>query len=165
MNPSAPEPLTAQHLRGDFNCGEIELDDWLKQRSLKNEDAGASRTYVIAVDRQVVGYYALATGSIVASEAPGRVRRNMPNPIPAMVLGRLAIDQAWQGQRLGTSLLKDAVLRTVQAADIAGIRVLLVHALHERAAEFYRKNGFIPSPGKSHTLMLPLKTARALLEE
>lgn len=169
MKVSAPELLTAQHSVVNFCSGETVLDEWLARRALKNQETGASRTYVVidvsAVDRRVVGYYALANGAILAQNAPGKIRRNMPNPIPVMVLGRLAIDQAWQGKGLGKALLRDALLRTLQAAEIAGIRALLVHALHERAATFYRNAGFVASPHDEQILMIALQNVRAILKE
>jgi len=136
-----------------------ELDDWLKRRALQNEESGASRTYVICIGQQVVGYYALAAGAVAHRDAPGRVRRNMPDPIPVMVIGRLAIDLKLQGRRVGTALLKDAVLRTAQAAEIAGIRAIFVHAINESAKRFYEKLGFTASPTNPMTLMITVRAA------
>jgi len=110
--------------------------------------------------KRVVGYYALAVGAVAHVDAPGRVRRNMPDPVPVMVIGRLAIDQAVQGQGIGPALLRDAVLRTLQASDIAGIRAILVHAISERAKRFYEKWGFISSPVEPMTLMITVAEAR-----
>ena len=152
----APSPLVAAHDITTFACGQASLDDWLRGRALANQDTGASRTYVIAEGSRVVGYYALASGSVVAAEAPGKIRRNMPDPVPVMVLGRLAIDTAWQGKGLGADLLRDAVLRTIQAAEIGGISALLVHAIDEQAAAFYRRAGFIPSGIRPLTFFLLL---------
>lgn len=152
----APAPLTASHELAEFSCGEPALDDWLQRRALANQATGARRSYVLAEGRRVIGYYALASGSVAASDAPGKIRRNMPDPLPVMVLGRLAIDRAWQGKGLGADLLRDAVLRTLQAAEIAGIRAMLVHALNDRAAAFYVASGFQPSPIRPLTLFLPL---------
>jgi len=160
---SAPEPLGAKHELAAFRCGVPSLDDWLRRRALANQESGASRTYVIAENARVIGYYALATGAVATAEATGKVRRNMPDPIPVMVLARLAVDQTWQGRGLGLDLLRDAVLRTLQAADIAGIRALLVHALTEQAGRFYERAGFQPSPLRPLTYMLLLSTARAAL--
>ncbi|WP_371822636.1 GNAT family N-acetyltransferase [Methylococcus sp. EFPC2] len=139
----------------DFNCGEPTLDHWLKQRALRNEGR-ASRTYVLCTGRQVVAYYCLATGSITSELAPGRVRRNMPDPIPLMVLGRLAVDLAWQGRGLGKAILRDAVLRSIQVSELVGVRALLVHALSDQAVGFYEAHGFHPSPMNPRTLLLPL---------
>ncbi|MBI4472710.1 MAG: GNAT family N-acetyltransferase, partial [Acidobacteria bacterium] len=113
---TAPEKLTAKHDVSAFTSGEPALDDWLKRRALANEESGASRTYVVSSRGRVVGYYALANGAVAHSDVTGRVRRNMPNPIPVMIVGRLAIDEAYQGRQLGAALLRDAILRTLQAA-------------------------------------------------
>lgn len=156
---TAPEPITETHLTESFSCGISVLDDWLKRRALKNEVSGASRTFVICQDSQVIGYYTLATGSIEHRNAPGKIRRNMPNPIPVMVLGRLAVDQRWQQAGLGQGLLKDALLRTLSVSKQAGIRALLVHTLSEDAKHFYTHNGFIESPLDSMTLMIALQDA------
>lgn len=155
----APEPLTARYRVDSFDCGEPILDQWLKHRALRNEERRASRTYVIAVDGQVVGYYCLATASIASESAPGQLRRNMPDPIPAMVLGRLAVDRAWQGRGLGKALLRDATLRTLQVAELVGVKALLVHALSEAAVRLYLANGFRPFPLHPDTLFLPLADA------
>ena len=159
----APSPLTAEHDIAPFQSGEPVLDDWLRRRALANQASGASRTYVVAEDRRVIGYYALAVGAVTTAEAPGNVRRNMPEPIPVMVLGRLAVDREWHGRGLGFDLLRDAVLRTLHAAEIAGIRALLVHALHERAGAFYEHAGFRTSPLRPLTYFLTLAEARAAL--
>jgi GNAT superfamily N-acetyltransferase len=152
----APTPLTAAHHVADFECGVATLDYWLKHRALRNEGRGASRTYVVCTDNQVVAYYCLATGSAVNEHAPGRVRRNMPDPIPVMILGRLAVDLAWQNHGLGKALLRDAILRTIQVSEIVGVKALLVHALSDAAVRFYEANGFYPSPTHARTLFLPL---------
>lgn len=162
---SAPERLSANHAVSQFQCGEAELDDWLKRRAVQNEEGGASRTYVVCIADRVVGYYALAAGSAAHLDAPGRVKRNMPNPVPVMVIGRLAIDTEFQGRRLGWALLKDAVLRTVQAAEIAGIRAILVHAISESAKRFYEKSGFVASPANPMTLMITIQDAVNWLQE
>src|SRR5690348_4037305 len=108
---SAPQKLSSDHDLSQFDCGEAALDDWLRRRALQNEESGASRTYVVCAGKRVVGYYALAVGAVAHVGAPGRVRRNMPDPVPVMVLGRLAVDQSAQGQNIGQSLLRDAILR------------------------------------------------------
>lgn len=158
---SAPEPLSASHDSEDFRSGSEVLDDWLRRRALKNEEAGASRTYVVCTDGKVRGYYCLAAGCAELVHAPGRVRRNMPDPVPVMVIGRLAVHSDLQGRGLGLDLLRDAVLRTRQAAHIAGIRAILVHAISEDAAHFYAKAGFRPSPLDPMTLMVTLADAEA----
>lgn len=160
---SPPEKLSVEHDLSGFDSGEPALDDWLRRRALQNEESGASRTYVVCASKKVVGYYTLAVGAIARAEAPGRVRRNMPDPLPAMVLGRLAIDRAYQGTGIGTGLLRDAVLRTMQAADIAGIRVVLVHAISGAAKRFYEKYGFAASPVDPMTVMVTLAEAVKML--
>lgn len=158
-----PQPIKPEHDLRDFDSGNLELDDWLRKRALKNEDSGASRTYVVTVEQKVIAYYCLANGSVVNTSAPSRVRRNMPDPIPVMVIGRLAVDYNWQSQGIGRGLVRDAVLRTLQAATIAGIRAILVHALNEEAKQFYEKCGFISSPVASMTLMVTIKDASSAL--
>ena len=153
---SAPAPLTAAHHVTDFKCGEETLDHWLKTKALRNEGRGASRTYVVCTDNQVIAYYCLATGSAINEHAPGRIRRNMPDAIPVMILGRLAIDLAWQNNGLGKALLRDAILRTIQVSEIVGVKALLVHALSDPAFRFYESYGFYASPTNARTLFLPL---------
>ena len=160
-----PQKLSPEHDLLSFHCGEPALDDWLKRRALANEESGASRTYVIAVGKRVVGYYALAAGAVAHSGAPGRIRRNMPDPVPVMVIGRLAVDETQQGQGIGPALLRDAIIRILQAAEIAGIRAILVHAISDRAKRFYEKWGFIPSPADPMTLMIKVSEARKVLLE
>jgi GNAT superfamily N-acetyltransferase len=156
---SAPEKLRADHDVSRFECGEPSLDDWLRRRALQNEESGVSRTYVVCAGQQVVGYYALAVGAVAHLQTPGRVRRNMPDPIPIMVIGRSAVRKDYQGRRIGPALLRDAVLRTLQAADIAGIRAILAHAISERARQFYGERGFIISPMDPMTLMITVSEA------
>jgi GNAT superfamily N-acetyltransferase len=155
---SGPEPLGKHHQLDGFQSGEPSLDDWLKRRALRNEASGSSRTYVICEDGDVIGYYCLAAGAIGHAEAPGALRRNRPDPIPVLVLGRLAIHKDRQQSGLGTALLRDAILRSLQAAEIAGVTALLVHALSEDAKRFYRSRGFIESPVKPMTMCLMLAT-------
>jgi len=159
----APETLRADHDLSSFNSGTPTLDDWLRRRAQGNQETGASRTYVICAGKRVLGYYALAVGAVAQAEATGRTRRNMPDPVPVMVLGRLAIDTAFQGRGLGRALLNDAVLRTLQAADIAGIRAILVHAISDDARCFYQRCGFQPSPVDPMTLMIPLRDVKQTL--
>lgn len=157
MNLLAPAPLTSAHSLEAFSCGEPALDEWLKRRALANQGSGASRTFVVADGQgQVFGYYALAAGAVAHQAASGSVRRNMPDPIPVLVLARLAIDVQAQGLKLGASLLQDAVQRAVAVSQNAGVRALLVHALDERARQFYAHYGFQPSPAHPMTLMLRL---------
>jgi len=156
---SVPTPLLATHLTDEFDCGEAVLNDWLKKRALKNENSGASRTFVVCQDNKVVGYYVLATGSVMHQHAPSKVSRNMPEPIPVMILGRLAVSNQMQSAGLGRGLLKDAILRTLGVSKQAGIRALLVHALSDAAHKFYRQCGFVESPIDTMVLMITLKDA------
>jgi GNAT superfamily N-acetyltransferase len=156
---SAPLPLGTAHLLDDFDCGETVLDEWLKRRALINQLSGASRTFVVADPSQrVFGYYAMAAGAISHQAATGSVRRNMPDPVPVMVLARLAVDRHAQRINLGGALLQDAVNRAVMVAQNAGVRALLVHALHARARQFYEHFGFQASPIHPMTLMLRLSS-------
>ena len=158
-----PEKLSAEHDLSGFDSGQRVLDDWLRRRARQNEESGASRTYVVCVGKRVVAYYTLAVGAIAHAETPGRIRRNMPDPVPAMVLGRLAVDKAHHGCGVGTGLLRDAVLRTMQAADIAGIRTVLVHAISEPAKRFYERYGFVASPVDPITVMITVAEAARIL--
>jgi GNAT superfamily N-acetyltransferase len=154
---SSPQPFSAEHRLEDFACGETSLDDWLRRRALINQTTGASRTFVVTDESgQVLAYYALAAGAVSHQESPGAIRRNMPDPVPVMVLARLAVDQRLQGQQVGGALLKDALQRAVSVAQNIGVRALLVHALNDRARQFYAHYGFVPSPANPMTLMLPL---------
>jgi GNAT superfamily N-acetyltransferase len=153
---SSPEHLTTEHDVLDFDCGVPELDNWLKRRAFQNEGSRASRTFVVTAGGRVVGYYALATGAVAHTTATGRVRRNMPEPIPVMVLARLAVDRTHQGTGLGAALLKDALLRTLSAGEIAGIRAILLHAVSEEAKRFYVHHGFAESPVDPMTMMITL---------
>jgi GNAT superfamily N-acetyltransferase len=156
---SSPEPLSSSHRLDAFDCGETVLNDWLKRRSLGNQSSGASRTFVVADETgRVLGYYALAAGAVAHEVATGSVRRNMPDPVPVLVLGRLAVDRSAQGARLGAALLQDAVKRAMSVAEDAGVRALLVHALHDKAKSFYAHYGFQPSAVHPMMLMLRLPT-------
>lgn len=154
---TAPEPLNAQHKTNNFDCEDIALNDWLQKQALKNTISGASRTYVVCDNQDVVGYYVLATGSVSRQQAPGNIRRRMPEPIPVIVLGRLAVDCRWQKSGIGSGLLKDAVARSLSVSQQVGVRALLVHALDEDAKGFYIYHGFKESPIDPMTLLLSLK--------
>jgi GNAT superfamily N-acetyltransferase len=153
----APALLHAEHQIDGFACGTVSLDDWLKRCARANQISGASRTYVVAEAGRVVGYCCLASGALALNDAPGGLKRNMPDPIPMAVLGRLAVDQTWQGRGLGAALLRDAVERTQAASAILGIRGLLVHALSDTAKTFYEHYGFVASPLRPMTLVMSLK--------
>ena len=158
MTLSAPVLLSAEHALDDFTCGVASLDEWLKRRAYPNQVSGASRTYVVTEGRKVVGYFCLASGALALNIAPSSVRRNMPDPVPMAVLGRLAIDQLWQGKGLGAAMLHDAVMRSALAGGIIGIRGLLVHAISDEAKIFYEHYGFTASPTQPMTLILSLKS-------
>jgi predicted N-acetyltransferase YhbS len=154
---SAPEPLTDAHEFDDFCSGEPSLDDWLKRRARTNQISGASRTFVATRGSRVIGYYALAAGAVASSKAPSRLRRNMPDPIPVFVLGRLAVDRSERGKLLGSLLLRDAILRSRKAAEFGGVAGVLVHAISDRAQQFYLRHGFIECPHHPMTLVARMK--------
>ncbi len=159
---SPPQPLAAEHRVDDFSCAEPSLDEWLRRRALVNQMTGASRTFVVTNELgQVLAYYALAAGAVSHQESPGNIRRNMPDPVPVMVLARLAVDQRLQGRQIGGAMLKDALQRAVSVAQNIGVRALLVHAINEPARLFYSHYGFVPSPANPMTLMLPLHAQNA----
>ena len=160
---SAPEPLAPHHVIETFDSGIAALDGWLKRRARHNEAEGASRTFVVCNGQRVVGYYSLAAGAVLRSAATPKVRRNMPDPAPVVLLGRLAIDRAWQKKGLGADLLRDAVLRTLTAAELIGVRAILVHAVSEAAKVFYEKHGFRASPVEPMTLMITIEEAQKML--
>lgn len=163
MELKAPERLEPHHLLESFDCGIPSLNDWLKRRARMNEREGASRSYVVCAGQEVVGYYCLAAGSVCCLDVPGRVRRNMPDPLPVMVIGRLAIHREWHGQGLGRALLRDAAIRTLSAAEVAGVRAILVHALSEEAKRFYIRWGFMESPTNPMTLVITLQDVKKSL--
>lgn len=160
MQLAAPEPLSIGHRIDTFDCGEPVLDEWLRKRALGNQSSGASRTFVVADSSgRVMGYYALAAGAVAHETATSAVRRNMPDPVPVLVLGRLAVDRQAQGMKLGASLLQDAVKRAIGVSADAGIRALLVHALSDPAKQFYLQYGFQASTLHPMTLMMRLPHA------
>lgn len=154
---TSPCLLSDKHNIVNFDCGNSILNEWLQKRALKNQKSGASRTFVITKNNEVIGYYALITGSVERINSPKSIARNMPEPIPVLVLGRLAIDKSQQGNRLGSSLLKDVLLRTCAVSQDVGVRALLVHAISEEAKAFYQYYGFIESPSDPMTLLLSIK--------
>jgi predicted N-acetyltransferase YhbS len=161
MTLAAPEPLAAHHDVELFLSGVESLDYWLKHRALKNQTTGASRTFVACDGHRVLAYYALASSAITLDAAPGRFRRNMPDPIPVVVLGRLAVDRSLQGKGVGRALVRDAGLRVIQAADTIGIRGMIVHALSAEVKAFYERIGFEPSHLDPMTLMVTLADLKA----
>jgi GNAT superfamily N-acetyltransferase len=161
---SPPEPLADDHQIDIFDSGESVLDDWIRRRARANQASGASRTYVVCEGKVVVAYDALASGAIAQAAVPGRFRRNMPDPIPVVVLARLAVDRTHQGRGLGRALFRDAASRVVHAADTIGIRGIVVHAISEEARKFYVALGFDPCPAEAMTLVVALRDVRATLE-
>lgn len=161
MSLKPPELLADRHDLSSFNSGVASLDDWLRRRARANQASGASRTYVLCDDRSiVVGYYALASGSVALLSAPSRLRRNMPDPIPVALLGRLALTTDHQRRGLGRLLLRDAFRRVLAAADIIGIRGVVVHAISDEARAFYMAAGLEPSQLDGMTLMAPVADLR-----
>lgn len=155
MKQTSPATLTIEHDFNSFSCGQTMLDEWLKKRALPNQSTGASRTFVVANElKQVMGYYALASGAVTHQEATRAIRQNMPDPIPVMVLGRLAVDLRAQGQKLGSAMLQDALQRCAMVSQNAGVRALLVHALNETARQFYEHYGFKALAAHPRTLMM-----------
>ncbi|NIC37191.1 GNAT family N-acetyltransferase [Halomonas desiderata] len=159
LDVNAPEKIDERHDTSQFDCGQPSLNDFLKSMALKNARNQATVTYVICFKGtdKVAGYFALASGAVMRGSAPKRMQRNMPSDIPVVVLGRLAVDQSCQGSGLGTDLLAEAVERALAAAEYVGVRALLVHALDEPAAAFYKKHGFEETPFDPLVLMLSLK--------
>ncbi len=161
MKLSAPEALDPKHRLDGFACGEPALDEWLQRRACANQLTGASRTFVACEAGAVVAYYALASSAVTVLTAPGRFRRNMPNPIAVVVLARLAVAESHHGRGVGRAMFQDAARRVIHAADAIGIRGLIVHALSEDAAAFYRRLGFDASPLNPMILMVTLADVRA----
>ena len=157
-----PELLNNSHNTADFNCDDDTLNEWLSKKALKNQKNKASQTFVICNGDKVIGYYALATGSVERMNTPKSLARNMPNPIPVIVLGRLAIDNEFHGKGLGAALLKDAIQRTIYISENVGVKALLVHAVSDAAKSFYLHHNFIESPHKSMTLLLSMSNSHIL---
>jgi len=162
---SPPALLAAHHQIAEFNSGEPSLDNWLKRRAHANQASGASRTFVLCEADRVVGYYALASGGLAVEKATGRFKRNMPDPIPVVLLGRLAVDGAYQGRGLGRALFRDAAQRVANAADAIGVRGIVVQAISEDARNFYLALGFDPCPFDHMTLLVTLADLRATMSQ
>ena len=148
-----------------FECGEPSLDNWLRKRALKNQGSDASRCFVISEGRTVIGYYSLSAGGISHEAAPKAMRRNMPDPLPVVLLGRLAIDRRYHNQGLGQAMLRNAMLRAVHIANDTRVFAILIHALSEPAKRFYLSRGFVESPLQPMTLMMTMETVRTILSE
>jgi predicted N-acetyltransferase YhbS len=163
---SPPEPLRGKHSTGGFECGEDSLDTWLARHARQAEASGSARVFVTTIDGEtVVGFYALAAASVVPKDATERLMRGQSKhqPVPAILIGRLAVDSDHQGNQLGRSLLQDALLKSATAADSIGARAVIVHAISDRAVHFYERFGFEPSPTDPHHLILLMKDLRKLL--
>ena len=160
---SAPEPLTDNHVLVDFDCGVASLNTWLQRRAAANQLSGGSRTFVVCENSRVVGYYALASSAVAPAAATGRLRRNMPDPVPVVVLGRLAVARSHHGRGLGRALFQDAARRVIHAAEAIGIRGMIVHALSDEAKAFYLSLGLDESPLDPMTLMVTIADLRAAL--
>lgn len=162
-NVRPPELISDAHDLAEFACGHDELNEWLQKRALKS-DARSARTYVICVGNRVIGYYCLAAGATTREHlATAKLRQNLPPQVPVIVIGRLAIDDAFRGQGLGGDLLRDALKRALAAAQAIGVRGVLVHAIDDNAVGFYKKYGFLESPINPRTLILPVETVAAAL--
>jgi GNAT superfamily N-acetyltransferase len=161
MTLTSPQPINEQHQIGSFDSGVSTLDDWLRRRARANQASGASRTYIVCEEQRVVAYYALASGAVAIETASARLRRNMPDPVPVAVLGRLAVERSFQKHGLGRALVRDAATRVVQAADLIGIRGILLHAISPEAKAFYLALGFEASPLEPMTLMATLADIQA----
>lgn len=167
MRYAPPEPLHGRHLLDEFDCGDPALDDWLRKYARAAQASGSSRVFVTTRDgERVVGYYALAAAQIEPEAATARIVRGEPKqrPVPAVLLARLAVDRSHQRAGVGRSLLQDAVLRCLQAADSIGVRAMLIHAKHDEARAWYEQYGFEPSPTDPLHLMLLMKDLRAFVE-
>ena len=160
-----PAPITADQELADFDSGESSLNEWLKKRAFKNHMSGASRCFVLCAGANVIGYYSLSAGAISHETAPKSMRRNMPDPLPVLLLGRLAVDKRYHNQGIGQALLRDAMLRAVNVAGDAGVFALLVHALSDQAKQFYLSRGFVESPLQPMTLIMTIETIRSILAE
>lgn len=159
------EKLVRGHSLDRFDCAREPLNRFLIRYAFPNQQAGASQTYVALADEAVVGYYTLVVGQVEYSDAPERLTKGLArHPVPVMLLARLAVAISWQGKGLGSGLLKDAMLRTLQAADIAGIRAFAVHAKDDAARSFYERFDFVPSPSDPYHLFRRLKDIRAALK-
>lgn len=155
------EKLRREHVLDAFDCGQPDLNGWLLKHALQNQGANAAQTYIGLVNGVVIGYYSLAVGQVEYTEAPERLQKGLArHPVPIMLLARLAVHQDWQGKGIGRALLRDAVLRTLQVANIAGIRALAVHAKDDQAKHYYEQFDFIPSPTDPLHLFVLLKDIR-----
>lgn len=155
--------LAAEHNPTGFDCGSPTLNTFLRRHALPNQRANSSQTYVAVVDATIVGFHTLVVGEVAYGDAPERLAKGLPrHPVPVLLLARLAVDRTWQGRGLGAALVADAMRRTLQVADLAGVRALLVHAKDAAAQRFYTHLGFEPFPGEPLTLYRLVKDLRAM---
>ena len=167
MSDASPliEKLQRKHTVEHFDCGKEALNRFLIRYALQNQQAGASQTYLALSDDKLMGYYTLVVGQLEYAEAPERLTKGLArHPVPIMLLARLAVALDWQGKGVGAGLLKDAMLRTLQAAEIAGIRAFGVHAKDNQARAFYERFDLVPSPTDPFHLFILLKDVRAALQ-
>lgn len=163
MTAFAVEKLTRHHAVEGFDCGQEGLNRFLTRFAFLNQQADSSQTYVAPADGGIIGFYTLVVGQVFYDDAPERLRKGLPrHPVPLMLLARLAVSRSWQGRGIGAGLLKDAMLRTLQAAGIGGIRALGAHAKDDRARAFYEHFGFLPSPTDPLHLFLLTKDLRRM---
>jgi len=165
FNFKPPSLITPDQRLEIFDSGELSLNEWLKKRALKNQLVGASRCFVVCSEREVIGYYTLSAGAISHEAAPKAMRRNMPNPLPILLLGRLAVDKHYHNMGIGQALLRDAMMRAVNVSGDARVFAILVHALTNQAKQFYLSRGFVESPIQPMTLMMTIKTVQSILTE
>lgn len=164
MTLRAPEPLDAQHRLEGFDCGKPALNDWLLRHARQAQGSGSAKTFVVADDDRIAGYFSLTVGQVDTLEAPERIRKGTGQyPVPVVILARLAVSQRDQGRGIGAGMLQDAIRRTFLIAEQAGIRAMLTHPIDEEAAKFYTRFGFIASPLREQQLLLLLKDARRWL--
>lgn len=157
-----PEAIKSAHDLSTFQCGNDKLDEWLKRRAVAS-DGKTSRAYVVPIGMRVVGYYCVAAGSVGRNELPTRIRRNTPDQVPVIILGRLATDKRFQGRGIGKGMLREAISRTISASETIGVRALLVHAIDAEAAAFYLHFKFSPCPIGDRTFLLAVETAKQAL--
>lgn len=162
---SPASPITPNIELADFDSGELFLNEWLKKRALKNNAAGASRCFVLCNGNSVIGYYSLSAGAISHETAPEAMRRNMPDPLPVLLLGRLAVDKRYHNKGIGQALLRDALIRAVNVSGNAGVFAILVHALNDQAKQFYLSRGLVESPLQPMKLIMTIETIRSILAE
>ena len=160
-----PRPITSEDDCSRFSCGETSLDTWIQLRAIKNEKAGASRTFITIerISGDIAGYYCLSASSLARADASSALRMNMPEPIPVILIGRLALDQRYASLGLGASLLKDALSKGIEASRAVGARAFIVHALNDSAEAFYRRFGFGLVPESARVMYILVQDAEATI--